>query len=186
MLVCGTESQRENEKGANNLLCIYYSYTSETVELATVSATRPAGMLSSPPSPTVLSPPQPMVQPEVPPPPPPSTPPPHQHVDLVHQLQEELGRKNMLYLKHHLQLSKVIGEGVQMDSFSLLAGFCLEGGGGGGGGEQGGSFPPTGISFPRYYGLLYFLDQLYKNKLLDIRETLVKCNLLIPKYVFCK
>ena len=41
--------------------------------------------------------------PEAPSPPPP--------VDLVQQLQEELGRKNMLYLKHHLQLNKVIGEG---------------------------------------------------------------------------
>ena len=41
--------------------------------------------------------------PERPVPPPP--------VDLVQQLQEELGRKNMLYLKHHLQLTRVVGEG---------------------------------------------------------------------------
>ena len=44
--------------------------------------------------------------PEIPPSPSPRPP-----VDLVQQLQEELGQKNMLYLKHQLQLSKVIGEG---------------------------------------------------------------------------
>ena len=32
-------------------------------------------------------------------------------LSLLQQLQEELGRRNMLYWKQHLQLTKVIGEG---------------------------------------------------------------------------
>ena len=32
-------------------------------------------------------------------------------VDLIQQLQEEQGKKKILYLKQHIQLSKVIGEG---------------------------------------------------------------------------
>ena len=42
----------------------------------------------------------------------PPTPPPLPPLDLVQQLTEELRIKNMLYSKHHLQLTKVIGEGI--------------------------------------------------------------------------
>ena len=56
----------------------------------------------------------------------PKTPSPPPPVDLVQQLQEQLGRRNMLYLKHHIHVTTVIGEGnVTLKLIFMDSGMCF-------------------------------------------------------------